>query len=104
MSELPASVVGASVASSASASSPAARAINSSTASCTALEETVTPETASTAWLFTICSAHAPRMSSVSMSTWPSRASEDTTAWVRLPSSTVTATSMSLKSVVLRTA
>ena len=86
---------------SASVASPLARAISSSTASCTAFEEMVTPETASTAWSSTICSAQAARLSSVRRSFSPS---EDTTAWVTLPPSTVMATSMVLKSVVLRTA
>ena len=63
----------------------------------------VTPETASTACFSTIWEAQALRMSSVSMSTWPSRAAEATLASVILPPSTVMPTSMVLKSVVFST-
>ena len=63
----------------------------------------MTPETASTACFSTIWEAQALRMSSVSMSTWPSRGAEVTLASVILPSSTVMPTSMVLKSVVFST-
>ena len=91
----------ASAASVAGVSSPLASAISSSTASWTALEEMVTPVTASTACFATIWSAQAERCSSVSRSFAPS---DLTAAEATLPPSTVSSTSMVLKSVVFCTA
>ena len=70
-------------------------------ASCTALEETVTPDTASMACFSTIWASQASRCSSVSRSFAPS---EVMLAAVTLPPSTVSSTLMVLKSVVFSTA
>ena len=92
-----ASALSASASSPASASAPEAWASSSVRASWTAFEDTVTPETASTACFSTIWSAQAERCSSVSRSLAPSEA---TAAFVIAPFSTVISTSMVLKSVV----